>query len=264
MAEGVRLAVRVARMNRASEVRERAGDQDRRTRVLVPGLLLILFGAMACAGSGATAPTKTRATTEASSVPASSAPPSASPAPSEPVGERYTTTAFAVSLTVIVEPLLKSPPMADTTNLLTWDAAADANEKIRFLIPAEVYPPRRGVPRPPPADYLAYLLRQARSGATFSDESTISVGGHTATLMTATTTTSLDASLGCPIAGVANPEYGGVGECFGLQPGISARIAVIDLGDGTTLVAWARTGIDAPDDEFDAMFERMLESLQFN
>jgi hypothetical protein len=35
--------------------------------------------------------------------------------------------------------------------------------------------------------------------------------------------------------------------------------------DGDTpLLAWARTGIEAPDDEFNAMFERMLANLQFN
>jgi hypothetical protein len=253
-------------VNREFVVRAREGDHDRRATVLPLGLLLILVGATACAGTSTSpsASTGPIASTEASSAPASSAPPSASPSASEPVGERYTTTSFAVPLTVIVEPLLKSPPIADTTNFLTWNAAADANEKIRFLIPAEVYPPRGGGPEPPPTDYLAYLQGQASYGAEFSDVSTNTVDGHAATLMTATTTESLNGSLGCPVIGVDNPEHGGVGECFGLQPDVILRIAVIDMGGGTTLLAWARTGIAAPDDEFNAMFERMLANLQFN
>lgn len=226
-------------------------------RGLIASTVLILVGAAACAGTS-TSPGPSPSTE------ASSASASASPSASEPVGERYTSTAFAVPLTVIVEPVLKSPPIADTTNLLTWDAAADDNEKIRFLIPVEVHPPGNPTPQPPPTDYLAYLQGQASYGAFFSAVSTITVGGHAATLMTATTTRGLNGSLGCPVIGVDNPERGGVGECFGLQPDVILRIAVIDMGSGTTLLAWARTGIEAPDHEFNAMFERMLANLQFN
>jgi hypothetical protein len=166
-----------------------------------------------------------------------------------------------VPLTVIVEPVLKSPPISDTTNLLTWHAVADDNERIRFLIPVEVYPPGDpSNPVPPPTDYLAYLQGQASQGAKFSDVSTVTVDGHAATLMTATTTESLSASLGCPELGMEDPGE----DCFGLQPDFILRIAVIDMGGGTTLLAWARTGIEAPDDEFNAMFERMLSFLQFN
>ena len=219
-------------------------------------VLLILMGAAACAGSGpSTSPSASSQASESSSAAAS-----VNPSPSEPVGERYTTTSFAVPLTVIVEPLLKSPPIADTTNLLTWDAAADDNEKIRFLIPVEVYSPDNPTssPEPPPTDYLAYLQGQASQGAQFSDVSTITVDGHAATLMTATTTESLNGSLGCPVLGMDAEE------CFGLQPEFILRGAVIDMGGGTTLLAWARPGIEAPDDEFNAMFERMLANLKFN
>ena len=215
--------------------------------------LLILIGAAACTGPSASP--SASASTEASSAPVSP-----SPSVSEPVGDRYTTTSFAVPLTVIVEPLLKSPPISDTTNLLTWDAAADDNEKIRFLIPVEVYPPGSSSPEPPPTDYLAYLQGQASQGAQFSDVSTITVDGHAATLMTATTTESLNGSLGCPVLGTNDPGEA----CFGLQPEFILRGAVIDMGGGTILLAWARTGFEAPDDEFNAMFERMLANLRFN
>jgi hypothetical protein len=228
-------------------------------RGLVASAVLILVGTTACTSTSLSTSTSPSASTEPSSAPAS-----ASPSSSEPVGKRYTATSFAVPLTVIVEPVLKSPPFADTTNLLTWHAAADDNERIRFLIPAEVHPPWRQVPRPPPTNYLAYLQRQASYGAFFSDVSTITVDGHAATLMTATTTRSLSGSLGCPVIGIDNPEPGGYGECFGLQPDVILRIAVIDMGSGTTLLAWARTSLEAPDRKFNAMFERMLAYLQFN
>jgi hypothetical protein len=175
------------------------------------------------------------------------------------VGDRYSTTSFAVPLTVIVEPLLSSPPTSDTTNLLSWDAAASDNEKIRFLIPVELYPPGSSAPQPPPSDYLAYLQGQAGQGGAFTDTSTITVDGRAGTLMTATTSNSLDGSLGCPVLG-ADPGEG----CYGLQPDLILRIAVIDMGGGTTLLAWARTGVEAPNDEFNAMFERMLANLRFN
>jgi hypothetical protein len=228
-------------------------------RGLVAAAVLILAGATGCAGTS-TRPSTSTGPGASASTEASSAPASGSPSASEPVGERYTTTSFALPITVIVEPLLKSPPISDTKNLLTWDAAADDNEKIRFLIPVLVYPPDTMIPGPPPTDYLAYLQGQASQGAFFSDVSTITVDGHAATLMTATTTRPLNGSLGCPERDTQDPG----GDCFGLQPDFILRIAVIDMGGGTTLLAWARTGIEAPNDEFNAMFDRMLANLQFN
>ncbi|MEO6059113.1 MAG: hypothetical protein ABIQ05_03970 [Candidatus Limnocylindria bacterium] len=172
--------------------------------------------------------------------------------------ETYTTTAFSVPLTIIVEPLLNTPPAIDESNLLSWYGTPNVDEAVRFLIPVEVYAPGSSSPQPPPSDYLAYLQGQAADGAAFSDISTITVDGHAGTLMTATTTNGLDGSLGCPTLGADQGEG-----CFGLQPGLSLRITVIDMGAGTTLLAWAKTGKDAPDDDFVAMFERMLASVRF-
>jgi hypothetical protein len=186
--------------------------------------------------------------------------PSASPeAPaSGPTGQTYTTTSFNVPLTVIVEPLLQSPPAIDSSNLLSWYATPNVEEAVRFLIPVELYSPGAAAPRPPPTDYLDYLRSQAAHGAEFSDVSAISVDGRQGTLMTATTRNILDGSLGCPTRG-ADPAEG----CFGLQPELSLRMAVIDMGAGTTLLAWAKTAKEAPDDEFVDMFERMLANVQF-
>jgi hypothetical protein len=202
----------------------------------------------------------TAVTTACSSNGTSGSAPSASPeaSASGPIGQRYTTTSFKVPLTVIVEPLLKSPPNPDSPNLLSWDAALSPNEAVRFLIPVELYSPGSSAPRPPPRNYLDYLRGQAAHGGKFSHISTITVDGHPGTLMTATARDGLDGSLGCPVRGADQADG-----CFGLQPDLSLRIAVIDMGAGTTLLAWARTGKEAPDAEFVAMFERMLASVQF-
>lgn len=186
--------------------------------------------------------------------------PSAPPEGSAPgsAGRQYSTTAFSVPFTIMVESVLKSPPDPDSPNLLSWQAAASADEAVRFLVPVEVYAPGSSTPQPPPSDYLAYLRGQAAQGADFLNVSAITVDGRSGTLMTATTQSALEGSLGCPVAG-ADPADG----CFGLQPDLSLRIAVIEIDGGTTLLAWARTGRAAPDVGFVAMFERMLASVRF-
>lgn len=194
---------------------------------------------------------------------ASCASTSPTPSPSSHVsaaaGMEYRTTDFSLPFMLTVDPLLKSPPTSDTTGLVSWDAAASENEKVRFLIPVELWPPGSTAPQPPPLAYLDYLRGLTAEGAVFSDESPIIVGGHGATLLTATTSTSLDGSLGCPVRAADRGEG-----CFGLQPEFSLRIALVeDMGGGTPLLAWSRIASDAPDDAFVAMFEAMLGSVQF-
>jgi hypothetical protein len=91
----------------------------------------------------------------------------------------------------------------------------------------------------------------------------ITVDGHPATLMTATSTAAgypqgfFDGTLGCPTTGADQGEG-----CYGIQPDIVARLAVIPVGN-TTLLAWARTSKANPDEAFFAMFEKMLNSVRF-
>jgi len=66
-----------------------------------------------------------------------------------------------------------------------------------------------------------------------------------------------DGTLGCPNIGADQAEG-----CYGIQPDIVARLAVIPVGH-TTLLAWARTSKASPDEAFFAMFERMLKSVRF-
>ena len=175
-----------------------------------------------------------------------------------PAAYSYESVAFSVPLTVVVEPVLQPGPTIDAPGLLYWDAVGTLDKKVRFLVPAEVYAPGSTSPQAPPADYLPYLQGQAAQGVSFSSVSTTMVDGRSGTLLTGTTTTDLDGSIGCP-------EIGGdpADDCFGFQSDVRIRIVVIDLGSGRTLLAWARMPVDGPDDGFAASFERMLASLRF-
>jgi hypothetical protein len=179
--------------------------------------------------------------------------------------QTYSSKAFTMPLTVTVDAGLKSPPNPDSANLLSWDAAAsDATNAVRFLVPVELYRPGSSTPVAPPKDYLTYLQGQAKDGAELSKVTKITVDGHPATLMNLTRTIDashpegfLDGSLGCPERGADQAEG-----CFGPQPDLLLRLAVVDVGE-TTLLAWARMNRDNPDPAFAAMFEQMLSSVRF-
>ena len=181
--------------------------------------------------------------------------------PSSPTGQTYASKAFVVPLTVTVDASLKSPPNPDSRNLLSWDAAHDSSGKVRFLVPVNLYRPGSSAPEAPPRDYLAYLQGFTSQGVKYSDMAKITVDGHPATLMSVTSTNDsglLDGSLGCPTVGADQGEG-----CFGFQPDLSIRIAVIPVGN-STLLAWARTSKDSPDTAaFFALFGTMLKCVRF-
>ena len=182
--------------------------------------------------------------------------PTVTPAP-VPSSPNFTSQAFSVPFTVTVPASLKPQPSEDTTNLISWGAVTGDNG-VRFLHPVAVYYPDGTTPQPAPKDYPSYLSGLVDAGATFVDRTTTTVNGQEATLMTGTTTRALDGTLGCPAA--TTP----VEVCFGLQPDVALRIAVVDL-DGKTLIAWARTQQDdANAAQFFAEFEAMLRSLQLS
>jgi hypothetical protein len=194
-----------------------------------------------------------------------SAPATTSATPASPAAtQTYSSKALVVPLTITVDAGLKSPPNPDSPNLLSWDAAASEEDKVRFLVPVELYRPGSFTPEAPPKDYLTYLQGQTKDSAELSKVTKITVDGHPATLMNLTRTIDanhpqgfLDGSLGCPERGADQAEG-----CFGPQPDLLLRLAVIDLGD-TTLLAWARMNKDNPDPAFVAMFEQMLSSVRF-
>jgi hypothetical protein len=190
----------------------------------------------------------------------------ASPAkasPSSATSQTYSSKTFVVPLTITADASLKSPPHLDSRNLLFWDAANSSYNKVRFLVPTKLYRPGSFISEAPPKDYLKYLQGLTSHGVKLSNVVKITVDGHPATLMTATSSAAgypqgfFDGTLGCPNTGADQAEG-----CYGIQPEIVARLAVIPVGD-TTLLAWARTSKAHPDEAFFAMFERMLNSVRF-
>lgn len=205
---------------------------------------LALLAVPGCGGSSSTS----RSEKAASASPSSTAPQTT-----------YASQAFAVPLTVSVSSWLKSPPNPDSRNLLSWDAVSGATDKIRFLVPVDLYRPLRSVPEGVPRDYLAYLRGLTKYGVELSHVVKTSVGGHPATLMSVTTDASegIDGAIGCPAIGADQAEG-----CFGIQPDLILRIAVIPVGT-TTLLAWERTDRALPNKAYVASFEQMLHSVRF-
>jgi hypothetical protein len=183
---------------------------------------------------------------------------------SSPGGQSYASKAFVLPLTVTVDPVLKSPPDPDSRNLLSWDAATSDDNKVRFLVPVELYRPGSSTPEAPPEDYLTYLRGFTQAKAEISEVEKTTIDGHPATLMNLTWNPDaghpegyFDGALGCPAASAEQSEG-----CYGPQPDLMLRLAVVDVGD-TTLLAWARTSRYDLDQSFAATFERMLTTVQF-
>ena len=156
-----------------------------------------------------------------------------------------------------VAPGLPPAPTEETAGLLSWTSTANDNNRIRFLMPVELYPPDTTAPEPPPADITAYVTGLADHGGMFTDVKTLAIGGVPATLQTAKASRSLDGALGCPVKGADQAEG-----CFGLQPEYALRLAVLTVG-GKPLLIWARTDATAPDNAFLTAFETMLGSVAF-
>ena len=184
--------------------------------------------------------------------------PAASGTPASAKSQEYETKKFVVPFTAAVDTkVLDGEPAVDSKNLLFWEGTQTLDEKVRFLVPVEIYRSDSDSRVAPPKNYLRYLRRLSKRGAKFSDASRITVDGRAATLLTATTRKHLDATLGCPVAGGDIHE-----ECFGIQPEVIARIAVIE-GGRRPLVAWARIPVEAPDPAFERAFEAMLKPIRF-
>jgi hypothetical protein len=127
------------------------------------------------------------------------------------------------------------------------------------MIPAVVYASNSATtPMPPPTDFVGFLHRLVAQGASFSDESDVSVGGMPARLMTGRTTVNMDGTLGCPVKNADHSEG-----CFGLQPDVVLRLAVLRVS-GRPLLIWARTASTATDAALLAAFESMLPTVTFH
>lgn len=171
-------------------------------------------------------------------------------------GSAYATKTFAVPIDVTVPGWLPAEPSVEQLDFVTWEAP-DGARAVRVLIPVAVYPPGSAGATPPPKDYLAFLLGQTDQGAHFTDETKTTVGGRAATIVTATSDKLLDGSIGCPELSMTAPD------CFGLQPDLNLRIAVIDTGDKTLLV-WLRNNVGVDEAMELESFDQMLSSISFS
>jgi hypothetical protein len=113
--------------------------------------LLVMAG---CSGAASTSASANASPAEAS--------------PSSPTGQTYASKAFIVPLTVTVNPQLISPPNPDSRNLLSWDPADGTDNRVRFLVPVNVYRPGSSAPEAPPKDYVAYLRGLTSQGVKLS------------------------------------------------------------------------------------------------
>jgi hypothetical protein len=177
---------------------------------------------------------------------------SSTPSPST---STFTTQSFGVSFQIELPSWLTSPPDTEEANFMTW-SANDSDRAVRMLLPVSVYPPGATTPTPVPTDYLSYLNTLSNDGVHLDDRSTITVDGHPGTLLTMTTDHSIDGALGCPAADMTPAD------CYGVQPTVSVRFAVIDLGN-RVMLSWLRNinGVDST--AKNASFEQMLQSIHF-
>lgn len=169
----------------------------------------------------------------------------------------YTSTTFVVPFDLTPPSWLGAEPHIEQPGFVTWEAPD--RPAVRVLAPVTVYPPDGTGPIGPPRDYLRYLLTQTEHGARVADRVASTVGGQPATLVTATTDTSLDGSLGCPAPRTPAPD------CFGLQPELALRIAVVTVR-GRTVLLWLRlpAHADAADTRSQiSAFEQMLTTVRF-
>jgi len=170
----------------------------------------------------------------------------------------YASTSFVVPFDVTPPAWLDPKPAVEQANFVTWEKPN--LPAVRILAPESIYRPGDANESAVPNDYLPYLLGQAKVGAHFSDQTHATVAGQPATIVTATTDTSMDGSLGCPAKGTLAPA------CFGLQPELQLRIAVLKAHDRTILI-WLRTdkGMKAADLAAKvASFNDLLASIRFS
>jgi len=196
---------------------------------------------------------------EADSPPQTTSPSAGSTARVADPSTTYASTAFVLPFDVTRPDWLPTEAMVDQPNFVTGEST-DGTRAVRFLVPVSVYEPGSSEPTPVPPDYLSYLLDQVDQGGAFTDVTETSVGGRPATVVTATTENPIDGALGCPDDGLT------AGDCYGLQPDLVLRLAVVDVDEGPLLI-WLRSSRDADPEGLAADvadFEAMLASVSFS
>ena len=221
-------------------------------------LLLASFAAalVACSDNdGHATETEPANTSLTSSVASTSPPPVARTAESgqpEEAEAPYVSTSFVVPFEVTLPEWAAAEPVPERSNFVTWEIT-DPARAVRFFAPVRVIRPPDATETDVPDDYAEYLLSLSEFGATFDDLVETTVDGQPATIVTATAANTIDGSLGC--------EEPRAGECWGLIPEVTLRIAVIDTHNGPLLV-WQRDPLDTGTIDYTS-FDAMLDSLHF-
>jgi hypothetical protein len=180
------------------------------------------------------------------------------PATTSVAGMPYSTQYFSTPLDLALPSFIDPAPAEESANFVTW-GSPDGSVAVRILRPVVLYPPGSTETAPLPDDYVGYLLAQTEDGAHFADREDLTVDGHEAVAVTATTDQSIDGSMGCQEEGMTADD------CYGLQPEFSIRVAVVDSDDGPLLV-WVRNDADGPPSDLDAASGRLdsvLAGLRF-
>ena len=140
--------------------------------------------------------------------------------------------AFVIPFSLRMPPWLPTEVGVERSTFVSWDAS-DGSGEVRMMAPVSVYRPGAANASAVPADFTRYILGLRAAGVTFTGRMSTTVSGHPATVVTATSTNALDGAFGCPTQHLA------AADCFGFQPDLVLRIAMIDV-DGRPLVFWLR------------------------
>ncbi len=189
------------------------------------------------------------ATTSAGRTPESAA--SSTPA------RAYSSTSFLRPFDVVLPAWAAVAPSTQDPRFVTWEAA-DGVRKLRVMDPVALYPPGSTTSTAIPADYDAYLTSLEKHGVHLTAPSTPTVDSVAAHVYTVDADAGLDGALGCPATTTA------AGDCFGPQPELTLRLAVMRVR-GDVLLVWMRDDAGSNTHASDlADFDAMLASMRFS
>ena len=105
-----------------------------------------LSAVLVAAGCATTSPSGSPSAATESAVPGPTQSSSTVPDRSASTAAHYTTTKFAIPLSIDVPSLFGAGSPYDTPGLVSWTSTSEVNDKVRILAPVEVYPPGATTP----------------------------------------------------------------------------------------------------------------------
>jgi hypothetical protein len=167
----------------------------------------------------------------------------------------YSTRNFAVPFQVTVPDGFDPVALPDLRDMVAFNSSAGDGVVIRFFRPVTVTPPGSGTPIHAPTDYLHYLEGLATNGANITDIRPTTIGGATATSLTASSRSNLLDAIGCTSA----PDS----RCYSLSGNNALHMVVANV-HGAPLLAWLRTDTGkAPSPGTLAAFNNLISTVRF-